>query len=415
MSCCTKNKCSLLVLPHVQMHEFIVTKDAADEKIDIFGLYGSKNLLQDSWLMRKTSVRAKPNSQVAEWSPKIWLVKSLPSECSVPGGTPKFHLFRKLTREKKMIEQSPEELELKFAALKKTVSEVSQMRQFDADDGVWWEKFFSDRDRRRSRIGDGEEEDCEPDEASLKLVTKLLWPDPGTANIQLATTDRPEEKSDETGEGKTLDDLEAVLRPRTTPARADEFGRKRKTGYVTVRPGENRDEQFAAAVARRRVTDEEKLNAYFVNLKKSRGETESKFIEKQLKVRMLVVMIYIFFSFSFYDSSCAHKRLNLGTCFSNQVGSVVLLDCSGAQDMDKCSIPLPKRLITSAELRLGNDAESEGDDSDEEEDDDEADGVQAQDELLEEYKSDEVVDEDDHETEVQAAPATGSGNRSKVR
>ena len=94
---------------------------------------------------------------------------------------------------------------------------------------------------------------------------------------------------------------------------------------------------------------------------------------------------------------------------------MVLLDCSEAQDMDKCSIPLPKRLITSAELRLGNDAESEGDDSDEEEDDDEADGVQAQDELLEEYKSDEVVDEDDHETEVQAAPATGSGNRSKVR
>ena len=284
------------------MHEFIITKEASDENIDIYGVYGKKNLVEDTWLMRQTSIRAKPNSQVADWSPKIWLVKSLPSECSVPGGTHKFHLFRKLTREQKSIEQSPKELELKLAALKKTVREVSQMRQFDEEDRVWWDKFMADRARRRSRKGDGEEQDCEPDEASLKLVTKLLWPDPGTANLPPVTTALPEENPEKAGEEKTLGDLEAVLTPRTTPARVDEFGPKRKTGYFTVRPGENKEEQFTAQVARRRMTDKEKLNEYFVRLKESRGETEAKFIESRLKVRLLVVMIYFLLSFSFVDS-----------------------------------------------------------------------------------------------------------------
>ena len=115
------------------MHEFVITKEAEDADRDIYGLYGHGS---DSWKMLTTSVRAKPNSQVAEWSPKIWLVHSLPSECSVPGGTPKFHLFRKLTRERKNIPQSPEELELKLKQLRKTVDDVSKMSQFDAEDKV---------------------------------------------------------------------------------------------------------------------------------------------------------------------------------------------------------------------------------------------------------------------------------------
>lgn len=90
---------------------------------------------------------------------------------------------------------------------------------------------------------------------------------------------------------------------------------------------------------------------------------------------------------------------------------MLLLDCSGEEDT--CSIPLPKRLITSAELRLGSDDAVEGDDSDEEEDD-EQDGVHLEDEVVEQDES-EDEDEDDQEAEDQAAQATGPDDESKVR
>ena len=75
-----------------------------------------------------------------------------------------------------------------------------------------------------------------------------------------------------------------MLTPRTTPAGTTEFGRSRKTGYVTVGEGQDKDEQFAEARVRRKNTSEETLKLYFKSLKVSRGETESKFVAEKIKV-----------------------------------------------------------------------------------------------------------------------------------
>ena len=276
------------------MHEFLITKDSEDLGKDIYGLYdstrqrtdgsGSRN---DSWSMCKTSVRAKPNSQVSDWSPKLWLVRSLPNECSTPDGTPKFHLFRKLTRDAKRIEQTPAELEIKLKDLMKTVAEVAKMKQFDEEDRVWWENFWSVRSRTRARLGGGEEEDCEHDAASLALVRKLLWPDTDKAVAMPATPGGAEEEDDAaaTAEVGPLEDLQRVLTPRSTPAAADEFGRSRRTGYVTVGPNEDKEQRFAEAQAQGSAVKKDIVLEHLKNVRNHRGVNEVVFALNKIKVR----------------------------------------------------------------------------------------------------------------------------------
>ena len=236
-----------------QMHEFFITKDAEDKDIDIYGLHKDMGKEGEAmWKLLPTSVTAKPNSQIAESSPKLWLLRSLPNECNMPLGTPKFHLFRKLSRDKKPIEQTPAELEKKLKALKKTVKEASHLKQFDEEDKSWWDNFWSVRSQTRDRLGDGEEEDRTPDVTSIALVRKLLWPDPGAA-AEPVTTDDEEQVVEATPVVGPLHDLQLVLTPRTSPATADEFGRARKTGFITVGPNQDRAECFAEARNRRTV------------------------------------------------------------------------------------------------------------------------------------------------------------------
>ena len=311
--------------------------------------------------MLTTSVRAKPNSQIAEWSPKVWLVHSLPTEGSVPGGTPKFHLFRKLSRDQKQIEQSPEELEKKLQALKSTVKEVSKYKQFDEEDQKWWDNFWACREQTRDRLGEGDVVDCTPDEQCKKFVNDLLWPRRQESQHQPAAVSNPTQQVDQVEEPTVptpehaLDDLRRVLTPETSPATAVDFGRNRKTGYVTVGPGEEKTERFKAVKASRKVVKEDVLLKTFKDHQLIRGATESKFVVEKVKV-----------------------------------GALLILDCTLSRD--GASISLPKALMNAATLRLGCDENNESDNSDDDDD---------QEALLEE---EEVFDEGDKEEEEQVLP-----------
>ena len=184
-----------------------------------------------------------------------------------------------------MIDQSPEELEKKLDELKKTVRDVSKMKQFDEEDKVWWEKFWMSRSRTRARLGDGELEDRTPDPTSLKLVSQLFWPDPG----QRVAAPPVAAMREVLGPADPLKDLAEVLTPRTTSANSDEFGRSRRVGYVTVLPGQDKAEQIALAKKKPPAASDLSLHKLFKSFSESRGETEGKFIEETFKVRQSFV------------------------------------------------------------------------------------------------------------------------------
>jgi Asp-tRNA(Asn)/Glu-tRNA(Gln) amidotransferase C subunit len=265
------------------MHEFVIAKEAEDDNKTIIGLRGRSDE-DTNWVMRKTCVRAKPNSQVSEWSPKLWLLHSVPEKDSMPKGTPKFHLFRKLTRENKLIEQSPEELEKKLNQLKDTVKTVSRMNQFDEEDQKWWDDFWSVRSRTRARLGT-DAEDCEPDELSVTLVKDLLWSVKTPAANQVQTR----QAATEDLEVNPMRDLAIALTPRTRPAGTDEFGRSRKIGYVRVGADETEEEVLRASQRNKNAGSEEKRLEFFRSLQVSRGkgpQGEYDFAKKQFKVRV---------------------------------------------------------------------------------------------------------------------------------
>ena len=281
------------------MHEFHITKDPEDANKNIIGLRGAGSL-EDAWEMRKTSIVAKPNSQVSEWSPKVWLVHSLPGTCSVPKGTPKFHLFRKLTRDQKLIEQKTQELETKLNDLKKTVNEVSKLKQFDAEDKAWWDAFWSVRSRTRARLGDGEDEDCSQDEASLKLIRKLLWPEtaepddeaPGQGNADAQGNEQLE--AEMVPEQSPLADLQADLTPRNAPADASEFGRNRKTGYVVVGQDENIEVCVTAARGKAAANSKNVLENHLKEIMVARCGNEAAFVNQKIKVGYQRVTVRVF-------------------------------------------------------------------------------------------------------------------------
>ena len=251
------------------MHEFIITKEDEDIDKTIIGLKG-RSSEGTNWVMRKTCIRAKPNSQIADWSPKLWLLHGVPETDSLPNGTARFHLFRKLTRDSKKITQSPAELEKKLKELKSTVNDVSKMNQFDSEDKKWWGDFFSVRSRTRSRLGE-DGEDCESDELSLPMVKDLLW----SVRTPVVVEDTTPEIDDGTDTGVRacpLRDLATVLLPRTIPAGVDEFGRSRKTGYVRVGADETPEEVLRALKQKGRVCSENTRLEFFKSLQLSRGE-----------------------------------------------------------------------------------------------------------------------------------------------
>jgi hypothetical protein len=266
------------------MHEFVIGREREDIDKTIIGLQG-KVSDSNNWVMRKTCVRAKPNSQIAEWSPKLYLLTSVPDKDSMPSGTPKFHLFRKLTRENKMISQTPEELEKKLAELKKTVAYVSKLKQFDAEDKKWWEDFWSARSGTRDRLGN-EEGDCEPDPLSVRLTKDFLW----SVRIPLVPAAPSEDINSSTRETSSsacpLRDLATALTPRKTPATAVEFGRSRKVGYVSIGANDKQEDMLQNVVqaARKAVAVDSKETRidFFKTLQLSRGmgsQGELKFAE----------------------------------------------------------------------------------------------------------------------------------------
>jgi len=270
-----------------QMHEFIITKEVKDADNTIYGLVGSGKNMEENMVMKKTCVRAKPNSQIREWSAPLYLLTSMPDENDMPEGTPKFHLFRKLTREQKSIEQSPEELEKKLDALKKTVREVSRMKQFDTEDELWWADFWAERVATRPRLGDGGDGgDCKPDEKSVVLTKRLLWTDltrlPPANTVVDGDGQVAEKECDEPT--ASLQDLATALMPRTTPTEPDEFTRKRRVGYVTVAPGEEIAEQVNAATGRSTARAMDDKVEYFRSTNAQRGVDEEAFLTRNIQV-----------------------------------------------------------------------------------------------------------------------------------
>ena len=75
-----------------------------------------------------------------------------------------------------------------------------------------------------------------------------------------------------------------------------EFGRSRKTGYVLVGQGEEKEERFAAAKNVRKKVKANVLQDYFASLKKSRGATETEFVEKKLQVQQRLYFSFIWSS-----------------------------------------------------------------------------------------------------------------------
>ena len=274
------------------MHEFYITKESMDIGKEIYSLNGKSTDVDAHWRMRPTSVRAKPNSQILEWSPKLYLLCSTPEKDSLPKGTPKFHLFRRMTRGQKQIEQTPEELEVKLCALKKTASEAMRMSQADDEDRTWWDEFWAARTSTRERLGDADGDQCEPDVRSVELITELLWKEPRPVVVVEAGAGGDAGDGDDDGNGGVqglLRDLEGVLTPRTEPAGPDEFGRSRAVGYVHVAQGEDAQERITEAMrggGERTPRSDVKRTELFKVLQNSRGATEAEFA-KTLQVRSI--------------------------------------------------------------------------------------------------------------------------------
>jgi hypothetical protein len=228
-------------------------------------------------IMRKTYVVAKPNGQVADWSSKLWLLKDTPEEGALPKGTKKFHLFRRLTRQTKAIEQTPEELESKFNELKKTVNDVSKMSQFEEEDRIWWEEFFGSRTTTRTRLGT--DEDRSVDEKVLTRIKELFWkrtPILVEAPDALLTQPVAEDITDKV----TLRDVERALTPRITPTDLSEWSRKRAVGYQTVLPGQNPADVDRRALEEVTAKRQKKLDELFTSYLVHRGESEADFVAK---------------------------------------------------------------------------------------------------------------------------------------
>jgi hypothetical protein len=274
----------------LQMHVFLIESDTnlVGEIRAPIGR-GTKNFV----VMENVCVRAKPNCRVEEWSPKLFLIKALPDEGDVPEGTTKRHLFQAKTCKRKPIVQTPEELELKFDALKKTVGLASNMRQFDIDDKRWWATFWEQR-LNMPEIG---EISAPPDPLMIERTKKLFWgtPEPDTFTV------REEEEREVIV--TSLKDLASLVNPRTEPGGHNEFGRDRKIGYLFVSDGVDVDEATQAAVRLRSQTRDAAVQNYFETLKESRGPTEEEFLKKIKVCFLLIQFLHIQYANIFFVSS----------------------------------------------------------------------------------------------------------------
>jgi hypothetical protein len=240
-------------------------------------------------VMRKTYIIAKPNGQVLDWSARLWLLKGTPEHGAMPKGTPKFHLFRRMTRQCKPILQTPEELDIKMSQLKKTVEETGKMSQFDAEDKNWWATFFSERSSTRSRLGI-EGVDCAVDPLISTRIKNLFWTRTSQRILVEPVIDvlAQPEVLDETA--TRLKDIEEALTPRLTAAGSNEWARAREVGYQIVLPGEDAEVVYRRSLEEITDSRAKEMEELFAATCARRGKTESEFadsIEVQLEYFLL--------------------------------------------------------------------------------------------------------------------------------
>ena len=267
------------------MHVFRFEKDESGKEIR------APRKGNECWTMQPAYVRAKPNSQVSEWSPPIWLVHTLPEDGHLPQATTKTHLFKQKKQKGKDLVQSPAELASKLLQLKKTVDLCSKRKNWDHEDTKWWRQFWADREDMPTHQEGAQVYPADP--VMLERVKQLLYGPVIVAPVQL-----PEIlTSAEEVEATELRDLETALRPRTHAAGEEEFGRNRAVGFVEVQKGaaevdvqrELKKAKFAATCRRTK-----ELEDYFKqNLVVDRGSSEPAFAGDHIEVRTIIINLFV--------------------------------------------------------------------------------------------------------------------------
>ena len=260
----------------MQLHCFIIELTECAGEIRAPQGNGLDNFL----VMKKASVRSKPNSQVGDWSPPIYLVHSFPAEGSLPEGTLKHHLFKRRTCKGAVLEQSAADLKLKFDGLKKTVDLVKSTSSgtWDEIDTKWWADFFAARADMPLTQNEGLAQP--PDPVMLSRIKNLLW---GTGHIAVpgarARADAPVRPVDPARDAAHRA-LAVLVEPETHAAGQEIFGRTRAVGYLNVLPGETTVTAEARAAAKCTALKQKTLEDYFLDVRISRGQNEDLFVDK---------------------------------------------------------------------------------------------------------------------------------------
>ena len=270
-----------------QMYTFVVEMFEGDGEIR-----APRNNGNEFWVMERVCVRSKPNSQVGEWSPPLFLLHSLPADGALPGGTKKHHLFKKKMCKGNPLVQTPAELQLKLDGLKKTVDKISHfsglrkktadhsdrmLGTWDVEDTDWWNAFFAARismpKDQHGVVG------APPDAVMLHRIKNLLW---GTGHVDIVRTVSVIPAAPvviDPIRDAAFQALALLVQPVTTAADVSSWGRKRAVGYTIVQPGESASDAQTRAVATENVRKNKVLEDYFESLQSSRGIDENAFID----------------------------------------------------------------------------------------------------------------------------------------
>ena len=238
----------------IHMWSFVVSQMYCFRIEKIEGFVGEirapKKTETDYWVMEHVSVLAKPNSQVGDWSPPLYLLHGLPVNGALPDGTKKHHLFKKKMCKGNPLVQTPAELALKIAGLKRTVAEVALFMNgtWDVKDSDWWQQFWAERhdmpDNQHGVVG------APPDAVMLHRINNLLC---GTGHINIqpnATLTPPVVVVVDARSDANFQALAALVTPTTEAAEASQWGRKRAVGFVEILPGETDLQAHSRAVSR---------------------------------------------------------------------------------------------------------------------------------------------------------------------
>ena len=178
----------------------------------------------DYWVMQNVCVRAKPNSQVGEWSHRIYLIHTYPANGALPDGTKKHHLFKRKLCKGNVLVQSAGELAVKIKELMKCVRQVSsEMKTWDEVDTNWWNNFESKlKDMSKTQSGVAA---APPDAVLLHRISTLMW---GTEHAEIGSRAQPRVAA---AADPALDHafraLAILVQPRTALAGDEQWGRTR--------------------------------------------------------------------------------------------------------------------------------------------------------------------------------------------